>query len=131
MFARFQHSTESSATRRGFFKLWVLAGKLRPFGWQFRARRVQGRHVNGYRTLGMGHQRGQKRMGARRSKGKKEGRTPEMYDTIRGGPNRPSDNAWAWFIERTPAIPGLIGFRSNFLDVLETSCLERTRGALR
>jgi hypothetical protein len=69
-------------------------------------------------------------MGARRSKGKKEGRTPEMYDTIRGGLSRPSDNAWPWFIKRTPAISDL-GFRSNFLDVLETSCLERTRGALR
>lgn len=70
-------------------------------------------------------------MGAHRSNGKKEGRTPEMYDTIRGGLSRASDNAWAWFRERTPATSGLVGFPFNFLDVLETSCLERTRGALR
>ncbi len=34
-------------------------------------------------------------------------------------------------VDRAPAILGLIGFCSNFLDVMETSCLECTRGALR
>jgi hypothetical protein len=55
-----------------------------------------------------------------------------MHDMARGGLSRPSNNGLARVaIERTPAISGLIGFRSNFPDVLETSCLQRTRGALR
>ena len=55
-----------------------------------------------------------------------------MHDSNRGGLNRPSDNGCARVaMERTPAISGLIGFCSKFLDVMGTSCLERTRGALR
>jgi hypothetical protein len=55
-----------------------------------------------------------------------------MHDTNRGGLSRPSDNGSVRVaIERTPAISGFIGFCSNFLDVMETSCLERTRGDLR
>jgi hypothetical protein len=55
-----------------------------------------------------------------------------MHDTTRGGLSRPSDNGWARVaIERTPAISGLIGFCSDFLDVVETSGPQRSRGALR
>jgi hypothetical protein len=55
-----------------------------------------------------------------------------MHDTSRGGLNRHADNGESKVaIKRTPAISGLIGFRSNFLDVMETSCPQRTRGALR
>jgi hypothetical protein len=55
-----------------------------------------------------------------------------MHDTTIGCLSRPSENGWASVaIEITPAISGLIGFCSNFLDVMETSCLQRTRGALR
>ncbi len=69
-------------------------------------------------------------MGARRSKNQKEERTWKMYSMTRGGLSRPSDSGLARVAtERTPATSGLIGFCSNFLDVMETSCLERTRGA--
>jgi hypothetical protein len=55
-----------------------------------------------------------------------------MHDTNRGGLSRHSDNDSARVaMEKTRAIYGLNGFCSNFLDVMETSCLERTRGALR
>ena len=69
-------------------------------------------------------------MGDHRSKGYKEVRKSKMHDTNHGCLSRPSDNGWATVaIERTPAISGLIGFCFNFLDVIETSCLQRTRGA--
>jgi hypothetical protein len=55
-----------------------------------------------------------------------------MHDTTRDGISRPSDNGWARVaIERTPGISDLIGLCSDFLDVMETSCPQRTRGALR
>jgi hypothetical protein len=55
-----------------------------------------------------------------------------MHNTNRGGLDRRSDNGGSKVAtERTPAIAGLIGFCSNFLDVMETSCLQRARGALR
>jgi hypothetical protein len=55
-----------------------------------------------------------------------------MLNTNGGGLGRHSDNSWARVaIERTPAISGLIGFCSTFLDVMERSCLQLTRGALR
>jgi hypothetical protein len=55
-----------------------------------------------------------------------------MHDTNRGGQVRHSDNAGSKVVvDRTPAISGLIGSVSNFLDVMETSCLQRTRGDLR
>ena len=48
-----------------------------------------------------------------------------MHDTTRGG------LSWARVaIEKTPALFGLIGLFLNFLEVMGTSCLERTRGAL-
>jgi hypothetical protein len=53
-----------------------------------------------------------------------------MHDTNRGGLDRHSDNGGSKVAtERTPAISGLIGFCSNFLDVMETFCLQLTRGA--
>jgi hypothetical protein len=71
-------------------------------------------------------------MGADRSKGYKEGKKWKMHDTNRGGLDRHSDNGGAKVAtERTPAISGLAGFCSNFLDVMETSCPQLTRGALR
>jgi hypothetical protein len=55
-----------------------------------------------------------------------------MHDTNRGGLDRHADNGGSKIAtERTPAISGPIGSSSNFLDVMETSCLQRTRGALR
>jgi hypothetical protein len=80
-----------------------------------------------------------------------------MHDTNRGGLDRHSDNGGAKVAtERTPAISGLIGPSPNFLalveqlgtvvsedctvlirsgdltsNVMETSCPQRTRGALR
>jgi hypothetical protein len=55
-----------------------------------------------------------------------------MHDMTRCGLGRPSDNSLAKVaIEGTMAISGLIGFCSNFLDVMQTSCMQRTRGSLR
>jgi hypothetical protein len=122
MFAPFQHSTESSATRRApsSYGSWQESGGLSTGNFAAEV------------SLNGSPERERKRMGARRSKGKKEGRASKMLDTTRGGLSRPSDNAWARVaVERTPAISGLIGFCSNFLDVMETSCLQHTRGALR
>jgi hypothetical protein len=107
--------------------------------------------VNGSRK------RGRKRMGARRSKGQREGRTSKMHDTNRGGLDRHSDNGRPKVAtERTPAISDLIGSGPNFpavveqlrtlasvdcavlirsgdlpSNVMETSCPQRTRRALR
>jgi hypothetical protein len=53
-----------------------------------------------------------------------------MHARTGGGVSRPSDSDWAGMaIKRTPAISGLIGSCFNFLDVIETSCLQRPRGA--
>jgi hypothetical protein len=55
-----------------------------------------------------------------------------MHDTTRGGLSRPSNHAWARVaMERSRAISILLGFSSHFVYVLETSYLQRTRGALR
>ena len=66
------------------------------------------------------------------SKNLKEERTSKMFNANRDGLDRHLANARSKVVvDRTPAICGLIGFCSNFLDVMETSCLQRTRGALR
>src|ERR1700674_1895796 len=65
-------------------------------------------------------ERGRKRMGVRRSKGSKEGRTSKMLNTNRGGLDRHSDNVGSKVVmDRTPAISGLIGSSPNFLSVVE------------
>jgi hypothetical protein len=84
---------------------------------------------------------GTERSGRITKRGTKLGRTTHVQraliahrysDTTRGGPSRPSENAWARVsIERTTAISGLIGFCSTFLEAPERSCPRRTRGALR
>ena len=53
-----------------------------------------------------------------------------MFNANRDGLDRHLDNAGPKVVtDRTPAISGPIGFCSNFLDVMETPCLQRTRGA--
>jgi len=54
-----------------------------------------------------------------------------MHDTNRGGLVRHSDNAGSKVVVDIPAISGLIGSVSTFLDVMETFCVQRMRGDLR
>src|ERR1700689_84622 len=62
----------------------------------------------------------------------KEERGSKMFKANRDGLDRHLHNARSKVVvDRTPAISGLIGFSSSFLDVMETSCLQRTSGALR
>jgi hypothetical protein len=55
-----------------------------------------------------------------------------MFNAKRDGLDRHLHKARSKVVvDRTPAISGLIGFSSSFLDVKETSCPQRARGALR